>query len=476
MASSTKSSKKSTGRKKSKPTVKKASSPAITNYATALKWLNGHADFERMRLVRYNSTTFNLERMKKLLKVLDNPQKHVQFVHIAGSKGKGSTVAMLSSMLSGAGYTVGAFTSPHMVDLRERITVNERMISHADFVEILKNIRAKAKDLDDDKPTYFEILTACAIQYFADQAVDIAIMETGLGGRLDSTNVIKPLVTGVTQISFDHTNILGKKLTDIATEKAGIFKKNVPAFTVEQDPKVLKVLKEVAEEAGTRLQVVGDDIEFSYRFEASRDLGPHTRVCLTTPRETYDHLPVPLQGEHQALNCGLALALLDKLCEHQFAASEENLIQGLSETQLSGRMELIWNEPRILLDGAHNAASIQALIRSIGAHVPYDSLVMVFGCAEDKDVEGMLEQINLGADKVIFTRAKGNPRAVEPDDLMKQFGELTGKMAPAAFTWSVRPKSTCPICRPSRPSSPPEGSWKRRPGRSEPVAMGTPGM
>ena len=140
-------------------------------------------------------------------------------------------------MLVGSGYTVGAFTSPHMVDLRERITVNEKMISHAEFVDILKLIQSKTEEFGTNQPTYFEVLTAAAIKYFADQAVDIALLETGLGGRLDSTNVIKPLVCGVTQISLDHTNILGKDLAGIALEKAGIFKKNVPAFTVEQDPK-----------------------------------------------------------------------------------------------------------------------------------------------------------------------------------------------------------------------------------------------
>jgi dihydrofolate synthase/folylpolyglutamate synthase len=434
MARTTKSSKKSSPTKEPKiaKVPVKSGPTVITNYATAIKWLYEHNDVERMRSVRYNTTTFNLERMRRLLKVLDNPQKHVQFVHIAGTKGKGSTVAMLSSMLVGSGYTVGAFTSPHMVDMRERITINERMIPHADFVDIMKLIQAQTEEFGTSQPTFFEILTAVAIKYFSDQAVDIVLLETGLGGRLDSTNVIKPLVCGVTQISLDHMNILGKELTEIAAEKAGIFKKNVPAFTVQQDPKVLKVLRSVAEEVGAPLHVIGDDIDFSYRFEVSRDLGPHTRVCLMTSRETYDHLPVPLQGEHQALNCGLALALLDKLCEHQFAASEENLIQGLSETTLAGRMELVRSEPRILLDGAHNAASIQSLIRAVGAHIPYDSMVMIFGCAEDKDVDGMLQQVNLGADKVIFTRARANPRAVEPAELMRRFGEMTGKMAQVA--------------------------------------------
>jgi dihydrofolate synthase/folylpolyglutamate synthase len=386
-----------------------------------------------MRIIRYNPVTFNLERMRKLLKVLGNPEKDVRFVHIAGTKGKGSTVAMLANMLQACGYTIGTYTSPHLIDLRERIQINNQMINHADLTDLFKQIRDKAGRLDE-KPTFFEILTAAAIRHFADQAVDLAVLETGLGGRLDSTNVVRPEVCGITQISYDHMNVLGQKLTEIAAEKAGIMKKGVTCLTVEQEPAVMKVLRQAATDAGTTLLVAGRDIEFSYRFESNRELGPHTRVCLTTPNGTYDHLPVPLKGEHQALNCGLALAILDKLREKGFKTTEEKVTQGLADTKLPGRMEMAWTEPRILLDGAHNAASIQALIRSIGAHIPYDSLVVIFGCGEDKDVEGMLRQINLGADKVIFTRARSNPRAVEPADLMHKFNELSGKMAQIAPT------------------------------------------
>ncbi len=404
----------------------------ITNYSSALRWLYEQTNYERMRLVRYNTTTFNLNRMNKLLKFMGNPQKDIPFVHIAGTKGKGSTVAMLAGMLQACGYTVGAYTSPHLVDIRERIQINNHLISHNDLTELFKAVKSKSKQMGSDQPTFFEIMTACAIRYYADQAVDLAILETGLGGRLDSTNVVRPLVCGLTQISYDHTNILGTTLESIAAEKAGIMKKGVPVVACDQSPEVLRVFRKVAEEVGAPLFVTGKDIEFSYRFEANRELGPHTRVCLTTPNATYEHLPVPLKGEHQAHNCGIALAILDKLCERGFKAPEEKLIQGLSRTHLPGRMEVVWNEPRILLDGAHNAASIQSLVRSIGAHVPYDSLVIIFGCAEDKDINGMLMQLNLGADKIIFTRARSTPRAMDPADLLHRFNDVSGKMAQTA--------------------------------------------
>jgi len=294
---------------------------AITNYTTAVRWLFDHVDHERSRIVKYNSETFNLNRMGRLLKAIDSPHKELRIVHVAGTKGKGSTIAMLASMLQACGYTVGTYTSPHLVDLRERIAINGQMISHSDLTDLFKMIKS-AVGSSNDQPTFFEILTAAALRHFADQAVDLAILETGLGGRLDSTNVVRPEVCGITQISLDHTKILGESLAKIAAEKAGIMKKGVPVLTCEQPGEVMKVFKRVAEEVEAPLIVTGKDIEFSYRFEANRELGPHTRVCLTTPQNTYEHLPVPLQGEHQALNCGLALALLDKLCERGFRVPE----------------------------------------------------------------------------------------------------------------------------------------------------------
>jgi len=406
----------------------------ITNYTSALRWLYEHVDHERMRMVKYNERTFSLARMRKLLDLLGNPHEQLKCVQVAGTKGKGSTCAMLGSMLRNCGYTVGLYTSPHLVDLRERITIDEQMIAYHETAEIFKQIAMKESAFVATPPTFFEIMTATALRYFADQAVDIAIIETGLGGRLDCTNVVDPLISAITHISLDHTNILGDNLVDIAREKAGIFKKNVAALSVQQDPQVLEVLRETAEKVNAPLQVTGEGVNFSYRFEANRELGPHTRVCLTTDTSRFEHLPVPLRGEHQAHNCGLALAIIDKLKGHGFIIPEDKIVTGLAATKLAGRMEQVWHEPRIIIDGAHNASSLQALIKSLGAHIPYDSLVMVFGCGQDKDIDGMLRQISLGADKVIFTRARQNPRAMEPQDLLHRFTDISGKMAQITAT------------------------------------------
>jgi len=404
----------------------------ITNYTTAVRWLHEHANFERLRFVPYNERMFSLDRMHRLLEMLDRPDRKLKCVQIAGTKGKGSSCAMLASILSAAGYAVGLYSSPHLVDLRERITIGGAMVPYAEMAETLKRIATEeAKVFGEDRPSFFELMTATALRYFADQAVDVAILETGLGGRLDSTTAVQPLVCGMTQVSLDHTNLLGNDLASIAREKAGIFKKGVPAVSVSQDPSVTAVFVEQAEQAGAPLEFTGEQIEFSSRFEANRELGPHTRVSVTTPQSSFEHLAVPLWGEHQALNCGLALALLDKLKQHDFEVSNDHVVDGLASTRLAGRMEWVWSEPRVLIDGAHNAASVQALIRALGAHVAYDSLVLVFGCGQDKDVDGMLCEIALGADKVIFTSTR-HPRVMDPEELEAKFAEQTGRMSQVA--------------------------------------------
>ncbi|NQU76910.1 MAG: bifunctional folylpolyglutamate synthase/dihydrofolate synthase [Planctomycetes bacterium] len=391
-------------------------------------------DYEQMLRVRYNRDTFSLARMYRLLKGIGDPHKEIRTVHIAGTKGKGSTVEMLSEMLIACGYRVGVYTSPHIKDIRERIRINREIVSQAALVRLIAAIDPVVLKMVDDKPTFFEIFTAMAFKHFVNEAVDIAVIETGLGGRLDSTNVLCPDACGLTSISLDHMQQLGQTLGKIAEEKAGIFKSNVPAISVPQKPEVECVLKRVAKDAKTPLRFTGKDIDFSYRFESSRTSGPHTRVCVTTPTSRFEHLPVPLLGEHQALNCGLALALLDELKKKGFdKIHDEVAIDGLSRTYLPGRMEMICSDPRILADGAHNAASISALMRAIGQNIPYDSMVVIFGCASDKDIPGIMEQLALGADKVIFT-ATANGRVAKPKDLAAQYEQYSGRASQTANT------------------------------------------
>src|SRR3954469_1729577 len=411
----------------------KVHNPATgSGYTKALRFLETLTDYERLRIVRYNSQNFDLDRMRHLLKKLGNPQEHYKAVHIAGTKGKGSTCAMVANMLQANGHKVGLYTSPHLVDIRERIQVNGEMIPHADFsrlIRLVEPIVMRAKPM----PTFFDVMTAVAFKYFAEQKIDVAIAETGLGGRLDSTNVLKPEVTAITSISKDHMAQLGHTLPKIAEEKAGIFKPGVPALSVTQEPEVEAVLKRVSEKVGAPFDITGKSIEFSYRFEATRMLGPHNRICLTTPNSKFEHLAVPMMGEHQAINCGLALSIIDKLKTRGFTINDGKAMEGLAKTSMPGRMEMVSTMPRVLVDGAHNAASLDALMKAVGQHIPYDSMVVIFGCCQDKDVPGMLERITSGADKVIFTKVD-SVRTANPDELAARYVELYGKMAQVAQT------------------------------------------
>lgn len=434
MAKSTKPARKKQGQKSTARIAKVKLKKAFKNYQEAIKYLFEKTDYEKEKHLSYNVTKFNLERMEKFLSLLGNPHKKIATVHIAGTKGKGSTATMLARMLEASGYNVGLYTSPHVVHLHERIAVNSKMISEEEMLGLLNRIYAPVEKMAKNfPPTFFEIMTALAFMRFVDAKVDIAVIETGLGGRLDSTNVITPKVVGITSLSIDHQHQLGNTIDKIAGEKAGIFKSGVPIVTVPQEPEAMHVLKSRAAAVKAPLDVTGSDIDFSYRFETSRENGPHTRVCLTTPTSKFEHLRVPLHGKHQAINCGLALAMLDKLKALGYKIDDQKAVEGLSNVYLAGRMEMICDDPRVMIDGAHNAASIQALILAIGQNIPYDSMIVVFGCNEDKDVEGMLYQLQYGADKVIFTRSN-SARAMSPQDLADMYTEICGKMCQTAVT------------------------------------------
>ena len=427
---------KTTGKKRKRKSSNKVSrvksKKAFRSYQKAIEYLFARTDYEKQERLRYNVTTFNLSRMQKLLSLLGNPHKKIHTVHIGGTKGKGSTATMLARMLEANGYRVGLYTSPHVVHLHERITVNTKMISDSEMCGLLNRVYAPVEKMSKtDPPTFFEIMTALAFMYFLDRAVDIAVIETGLGGRLDSTNVIRPKVIGITSLSIDHQNLLGDTIDSIAKEKAGIFKRGVPAITVQQEPSAMRVLKSQAIAVKASLSVTGSDIDFSHRFETSREHGPHTRICLTTPTSKFEHLRVPLHGKHQAINCGLALAMLDKLKSAGYNIDNDKAAEGLNKVSLAGRMEMIWDDPRIMIDAAHNAASIKALIHAIGQNIPYDSMVVIFGCNSDKDVKGMLQKLQYGADKVIFTRSN-SAKAMSPEDLAEMYTEICGKMCQTA--------------------------------------------
>ncbi|MEM9166783.1 MAG: folylpolyglutamate synthase/dihydrofolate synthase family protein [Planctomycetota bacterium] len=400
-------------------------------YAQALALLDHLPNLEAIRQDKIDAADFKLHRMRALLERLGDPHEAFTAVHVAGSKGKGSVASMLVAALAGSGYAVGLHTSPHLVDVRERVRINNTMIDQDSFTTIIGRIlqAAAAVQRDTGTLTYFEALVAMAFCYFAEQAVDVAVIEVGLGGRLDATNVITPAVSVISEIQLEHTEILGDTLAKIAAEKAGICKPGVPVVTMPQDEEALTAIEAAAEAVGAPLAVLGRELDFSSRFEADRDHGPHYRIGLASDRTVYEHIAVPLPGEHQARNGGLVLAALDALAGRGFDLPEIRVAEGLEQTDPMGRLETVWPSPRIVVDGAHTPASIRALIATLGACIRYDSMIAVFGCAADKDVDGMLEQLARGADKVVFTSAEGSARSADPTDLAKRYTELTGTVA-----------------------------------------------
>jgi len=405
----------------------------IRTFRSAVKFLNSLTNFERVIGPQYASGKFGLSRITRILSALDNPHRDFKTVHIAGTKGKGSTAAMLAAMVHASGHKVGMYTSPHVLDIRERIQIDGEMISELEFARAVAAVSAVTTKARVSDPTYFEVLTAAAFKFFRDQGVDLAVIETGLGGRLDATNVIMPEAVGITSISIDHIHQLGSTLEEIAAEKAGVMKKGISVICAPQREGVKKVLRDAAVENESSMRFCNEDVDFSYRFEFSRASGKHARICLTTGTSKFEHVQVPMMGEHQAVNCSLALGLLDILKTRGFEIDDQLAMAGLSTVELPGRMQMISEDPRILVDGAHNAASVDALMRAVGQNITYDSMVVIFGCQKDKDIDGMIRRIQVGADKVIFTTS-GSPRSAEPAELAALYIEHSGKMAQVAST------------------------------------------
>lgn len=388
---------------------------------------------------------FDLARMRALLKELGDPQEGTPLLHVAGSKGKGSICEMAASALCGCGYTVGLYTSPHLVDLRERVRVlsssgddawNDDWISASDFAHLGELVLAAASRIESRTGplSSFELLTALAFLHFAQHAVDVGVIEVGLGGLLDATNVITPRACALGAIQLEHTHLLGDTIEKIAAHKAGIMKAGVPAVSVPQHESVVRVFDDVAQRAGARFTLLGRELDFSQRFGTCPEIGACHRVSLMLPGRTYEHVPVPLPGEHQAANCAAALAMLHELSQSGFDLPEGKVVQGLLRTARAGRLEQVHDDPRVIVDGAHTPESVAAVVRTLASHLRPDSVVVVFGCHDDKNARGMLESIALGADKVILTRAAGNDRAMEPRELLRRHQEVGRCMAQQAPT------------------------------------------
>ena len=404
------------------------------DYDAALRYLFSATDYEQMRRVRYNADTFSLDRMERLLAALGSPHRRLRTVHVAGTKGKGSTAAMIHALALASGLWAGLYTSPHLLDIRERIRVGPRAVSRAELAERIRAAQPHVERLrrDGDAPTFFEIFTALAFDHFARAEVDLAVAEVGLGGRLDATNVLLPDVAVVTAISLDHTAQLGNTLAAIAAEKAGIIKPGVPVVCQPQPEEAERVIEEACRRAAAPLVRVGCDAAYTWS-PGERDGRPGVCLEVRTPREAYEGLFLPLMGAHQALNAVTALVAAEHVPILADRLTPEGVREAFRSIDWPGRMEYVPDAPVVVLDGAHNRESIERLAEALAAHFPGRRTAVVFGAAADKDVDGMLAAM---ADRlpdacVVFTRTN-TPRAAAPADLAARYRAAEGKDAETA--------------------------------------------
>ncbi|MGB6042521.1 MAG: folylpolyglutamate synthase/dihydrofolate synthase family protein [Pirellulales bacterium] len=399
-----------------------------SEYANAIEFLMGRLNFERVPPKKYRKREYKLERMRYLLDRLGNPQQRLRIVHIAGTKGKGSTTATLAAISTATGMRVGAFMSPHLDRVEQRIAINGEPCSPADLVQLVARIRPVAEAMDcqvsasaneSRGPTYFELNTALALLHFADQRVDLAILEVGMGGRLDSTNVCLPICSAITSISYDHMKQLGNTLEEIAAEKAGIIKQGIPVVSGVTASGARRVIAEVAANRHANLVQVGEDFKWHYyppaksggeEQAATFDFEPSAGQPLRGAR-------LSLLGRHQAANAAVALAIVGELEKQGFAFDEEAIRRGLADVRCPARIELVHRRPNIVVDAAHNVASVEALLTVLDECVSGRPRILVFASTRGKDVAGMLQRLVPEFDRIILTRYQNNPRAIPTDQL-----------------------------------------------------------
>ncbi len=394
----------------------------MLSYRDALAYIFSFTNFEVTPAGNYTSKTFDLTRIERLLAALGNPHRQFRSVHVAGTKGKGSTAAMIESALRAAGHTTGLYTSPHLHTFRERIHVAGAMIPQdavAHGVEKLKPLAAEIPGL-----TTFEIMTALAFDYFRTRGVEIAVLEVGLGGRLDATNVVTPLVSVITSISYDHTAILGDTLTQIAHEKAGIVKPGIPVVTSPQSAEALAVIQATAHTKNAPLVEVSPDLDFrvadaAYQITNAEGDLDRQKFVLARQSETFDltfsntDFEINLLGQHQRSNAATALAALFVLRDQGVAIPDRAIQRGLAQVEWHGRFEILSRAPFVIVDGAHNADSARVLVETLRDHFPRARLHLIFGASGDKDIAGMFAALLPATESLILTHSH-NARAADP--------------------------------------------------------------
>jgi len=388
------------------------------NYQEALEYLLRFADYERLPR---SGIVWDLRRIERLLERLGNPQDAARSVHIAGTKGKGSTSAMIASVLKQAGYRVGLYTSPHLLSFTERIQVDGKPIAEEDWARLTERLRpeveAENRIGDLGELTTFEILTAMAFTHFRQVKADYQVLEVGLGGRLDATNVVRPQVCVITSISFDHMDVLGDTLAKIAGEKAGIIKAGAAVVSAPQFPEALEVIERVCRDKSVKLVKVGKDV--TWEKDSFNAEGQSFRV--KGLKGEYD-LWIPLLGEHQIENAANAVAALELLADTGAKIPAEDIAYGLAKVHWPGRLQVLGKEPWVVVDGAHNAYSMQRLGEALRQYFKYDKLTLILGFGGDKDIAGMVaEAVKMTGDIILVSSR--HPRSVKAEVLAEEFSK-----------------------------------------------------
>ncbi|MBA4017219.1 MAG: bifunctional folylpolyglutamate synthase/dihydrofolate synthase [Pirellula sp.] len=397
----------------------------------AIDFLLNRIDYERSTAVPYEERQYRLDRMRDLLARLGRPDRKLTIVHVAGTKGKGSTSALVAAALTECGHSCGLFTSPHLERLEERFVVDGKLCEPLELAALVDRIRPIVLTMDEELakatppdlgPTYFELTTAIALLHFVERGATHAVLEVGMGGRLDSTNVCQSAVSVITSISLDHTKELGDTLAKIAWEKAGIIKPGVPVVSGVVDDEPRAVVRRIAAERGCRLTELGRDFEFTYRPARDLQAAPATgRLDIRSGAEQHALADVALNlpGRHQAANAAVAWAVLEELRRGGLALPEAGVRRAWENVQWPGRVEVVGRRPCIVFDAAHNVASVRALVETLRESFTARRRILVFATTLEKDVDGMLRELLPEFDEVVLTRYRNNARAVPVEDLAR---------------------------------------------------------
>ena len=422
-------------------------------YQDALSFLYGRLNYERTGMPRIPAE-LRLGRMRRLLRRLGDPQDALKIVHVAGTKGKGSIAALMASALTASGVTTGLFSSPHLHRLEERFRVDGVEATAEDLIALVDEVRPAVEHFDSDVthhrhrgPTFFEITTAMGLIHFARRNAGAVLLEVGLGGRLDSTNCVRPEVAVITSISYDHTRQLGTTLGAIAGEKAGILKRGGLAVSGVGPGEARIAIRRVARLRKARLIEIDVDFSSECLLPTPPILKPTPcRVRVSTARRDWGEIELPLLGPHQARNAAVALATIDALAERGFAVTIEQVKRGWGSLNWPARVEVFGRSPWIVIDGAHNVASAEALAETLRTCFPPGPRTLVFGTTREKDLPGQLRALLPLFDRVVATRYVENPRSVPPD-------EVAALVVGLPVTTAGSPREALDVARGQTPAS-----------------------